>query len=195
MIIGIDLDDVLKNTFSTWLTFCNQLYGENFHTEQFIHHRYEEIWNISSEEKFLRFNAFIKTGSIVGIPPLVGAQETVTRLAKDHQLHIITARSSGIAKATHEWISRHFPEIFKGIHFCSKDFGTTTVYHRPKHIVCKELGVDLLIDDHPENILLSAQEGIRSYLFDQPWNRTESLSDNPHITRIFSWQDEVIKNL
>ena len=196
MIIGVDLDDVLMDTFPAFLAFCNQRYNEQFRVEQFVSFRYYGVWGLTKEQGRARFIEFDSSESKKSIPPMPGAKEMIARLAQVHELHIITARPQEIAEGTHQWIEQHFPEVFTDVHFCSKNGGAD--YHRPKPLVCKELGAMLHIEDHPETAEQCAKEGIHVYLFDQPWNRHE-FQETPllagGIFRFKGWKDEILRTL
>ncbi len=188
--IGVDFDDVVMDTFTEFLAYCNTHYDEQFCVEQFVSFRYDTIWNITKEQRLERFIAFDNSEAKRNIRPVAGAQEAIRKLASMHDLHIITARPVEIAKGTHEMISRHFPKRFAGVHFCSTDNGAN--YHRPKALVCEEIEASLHIEDHPEIAQSCAEKGIRTLLFDRPWNRSEAGHDL--ITRVHSW-DEIFKIL
>src|SRR3989344_5898489 len=69
----------------------------------------------------------------------------------------------------------------------------TNQYHgnglkRTKGKVCKELGIELFVDDCLENVNDVVSSGIPALLFDAPWNQGEV---KPPITRVYSW-DEIV---
>ncbi len=185
MIIGIDFDDVTMNTFPEFLAHSNECHNEQFRVEEFVSFEYDTIWKISKEARLKRFIAFDNSAAKKNIQPMPGAIEVINKLAKIHHLHIITARPIEIAQGTHEIINRYFPEKFKGVHFCSTDNGAN--YHRPKPLICKEIGATMHIEDHPVTAAKCTEHGILTFLFDQPWNR----STPPHhfTKRVFSWED------
>ncbi len=188
--IGIDFDDVAVDTFTELLSFCNQQYGEQFHMEQFVAFGQDSVWNINEEACHLRFLAFDNSEARKNIRPMPGAQQVIMQLARIHELHIITARPVEIAPGTHEIIDEHFPQAFKGVHFCGSDNNPS--YRRPKSLVCQEIEVALHIEDHPETAIKCVAEGIKILLFDRPWNR--SAPEHQLITRVHSW-NEIFKIL
>lgn len=182
-IIGIDFDDVLIDTFAEFLAYCNTHYGEQFQLQDFTSFEYDQVWKITKDQRLERFLAFDSSEAKKNIRPMDGSQEAIIALIPMHDLHIITARPVEIAEGTHVMINQHFPERFKGVHFCSTDNGAN--YLRPKHVVCKEIGATVHIEDHPVTAQKCAEEGIRTLLFDRPWNQDVS---HKLITRVYSWK-------
>jgi uncharacterized HAD superfamily protein len=43
------------------------------------------------------------------------------------------------------------------------------------------------IEDNAETALSLAEEGIHTFLYDYPWNR--SIGEHPNIRRVYGWQD------
>jgi uncharacterized HAD superfamily protein len=62
---------------------------------------------------------------------------------------------------------------------------------RLKSAMCKELGIQVMIDDHMSVAKDCAEAGIRVLLFDQPWNQGELPMG---AERVHSW-DEIVKKL
>ena len=69
-------------------------------------------------------------------------------------------------------VLRYLLNLFKSIEFTNLYWST----YRPKGDVCRQLGVDILIDDYLEHALAAAECGIEVLLFgDYPWNRADGL--------------------
>jgi len=54
-----------------------------------------------------------------------------------------------------------------------------------KSAICKELGVDLIIEDAPHYIEDCSEAGIKVFIFDRPWN--QEVRENDLITRVRDW--------
>ena len=191
MIIGIDLDEVLGEFFPAYLMFYNKKYAANLCKEDFIRWDFLGICQISKEESIVRLSEFAKSGGLEKILPRPGAQAMVARLEKNHELHVITSRPLDVSCQTIQWVGKHFPWLFRDIHFCSKNGGA--IHFRSKSSVCQAIGATLLLDDHPDHADTCVADNIPVYLFDQPWNWHVKPHDD--ITRIFSWQDKAIEIL
>jgi uncharacterized HAD superfamily protein len=92
--------------------------------------------------------------------PYEGAVEAVNRWADaGHFIHITSHRSTDSHDVTTAWldsIGLRYDELY-----CSYD----------KITRCREIGVELLIDDSPVNIERAIGEGITAATILHPWNR------------------------
>lgn len=104
---------------------------------------------------------------------------------------MVTARPDEIRNLTHGLLEQYFSGMFQDVYF-------TNHYHKDinkrktKADICKELNIDIFIDDslfHAANV---AALGVRTFLFSAPWNQqTPSL---PHpLIRVNSWEDVLNK--
>jgi uncharacterized HAD superfamily protein len=91
--------------------------------------------------------------------PYPGAVETVNAwAAAGHFIHITTHRDARAHEATVQWlraIGLRFDELY-----CSFDKVTR----------CEAIGIDLLIDDSPQNIQRALESGIAVATIRHPWN-------------------------
>jgi len=92
--------------------------------------------------------------------PYDGAVEAVRRWHGDgHFIHVTSHRSLDSHEATARWlddIGLPYDELY-----CSYDKVTR----------CREIGIDLLIDDSPVNLQRALEAGIRAATILHPWNR------------------------
>jgi uncharacterized HAD superfamily protein len=98
--------------------------------------------------------------AILAGEPYPGAVEAVSRWYDDgHFIHITSHRQATCHEATEQWLQRiglPFHELY-----CSFD----------KVERCREIDIDLLIDDSPTNIERALEAGIRAATLRHPWNR------------------------
>jgi uncharacterized HAD superfamily protein len=98
--------------------------------------------------------------AILAGEPYPAAVETVRRWREDgHQIHITSHRDPQAQAATARWLEQiglPYDELY-----CAHD----KVGH------CVSLGVDLLIDDSPENLTRAMDHGIAVATIAHPWNR------------------------
>jgi uncharacterized protein len=97
---------------------------------------------------------------ILAAEPYPGAVETVRAWHEaGHFIHITSHRRVDAHGTTARWLERiglPYDELY-----CSDD----------KITHCREIGIDLLIDDSPVNLLAAAEAGIRTATLGHPWNR------------------------
>lgn len=191
--IGIDIDDVLAEFHEAFITFSNVHYRTRFKKDEFTSPKLTNNWGISLEELLLRADAFDKADAKRKIRPRPGAQAMVARLKERYKLYAITNRPIEVIDTTMWWLNEHFSQTFTDVIFCTKDGGKTLV--RSKNTVCKALGIHIILEDHPHNTYVCADDGIHTYLFDQPWNRQEFPLLKGAIIRVASWHDKMLETL
>lgn len=181
-IIAVDCDDVLVETAPPILNNYNKTYGTHLELKD-MYSRDLKVWDVpDSATAIARVEDYLKTDEYRRQPPLREAIEVTKRLAKQHELHIVTGRTEFLAVATQDMLDRYFSGIFQSIEFTGF-FGNRA---RSKADVCKQFNADVLIDDHLHHAEAVANVGIDVLLFgNYPWNRTDTLPANMH--RVKDW--------
>jgi uncharacterized protein len=97
---------------------------------------------------------------VLAAEPYPGAVETIQRWHEQgHFIHITSHRATDTHAHTAEWLEQiGLPHDDL---YCSDD----------KIIRCVELGIDVLIDDSPDNLRRAAEVGITAATLEHPWNR------------------------
>ena len=189
MRIGIDFDDVVADTLDALMRMHNEQFGSNLTRPDFISYHLEEVWGGTREEAVKKIDAFFTKDQRKEIEPMMGALAGIEALKKQgHELYIVTGRSEKDVAQTEQWIEHHLADIFAGVHYASF-FDLEKNTPRKKLDICKELGIEIMIDDNLPTALECAAGGIKALLFDQPWNPHDSLP--PGITRVHTWEDVV----
>lgn len=97
--------------------------------------------------------------TILAAEPYPGAVETVNRWSREgHFIHITSHRQTRAHAATEQWLQQiglEHDELY-----CSYD----------KVSRCCEIGIDVLIDDSPENIQRALERDITAATLLHPWN-------------------------
>lgn len=189
-IIGIDFDDVLMDFNHGLMSFYNSRNGTTHVREDVKHYRIERLWGCEPEEVTNVIVDFYDSPAHLETLPLKGALEAIELLSREHELVIVTARPEIVREQTEKWIAKHFPEAFQRIFYVNKDFSDLTKKAN-KSDICKELGVELFIDDSFHNARDIANSGIKVLLFDAPWNRGV---EHQNVERVFTWE-EIIERL
>ena len=114
--------------------------------------------------------------AIAGARPYPHAVETVNRWHDSgHSVHIVSQRAERSLTATRRWLD----DIGLHRHELSID--------SDKIARCRQLGIDLLIDDSPSNLLRALDAGILAATLRHPWN--EQVCDASHVTCAADWRD------
>jgi uncharacterized HAD superfamily protein len=97
---------------------------------------------------------------ILAAEPYDGAVETIRAWREaGHFIHITSHRTVDAHAATAQWLERiglPYDELY-----CSWD----------KVARCREIGIELLIDDSPANLIAAVEGGIAGATLAHPWNR------------------------
>lgn len=102
--------------------------------------------------------------------------EYLSRIQREYEICIITARSYDIAKETIEWLNNNAIP-YDDVYFNSGE----------KIDVCQWLNTEWMIDDSPWNIRKLNKNKIKCMVFDQPYNST--VKETEYTTRVSSWQE------
>jgi len=187
MKIGIDIDGVLNNMHDFIIDYGTKLCNDlgNYKVEE-INAKWStgiflwsndvahELWNKYGKELYVK------------APAKKFASEVIKKLKEyNNEIYIITARKKNdewfpieLREKTEEITIKWLEEneiIYDKICFDSKD----------KVKICKELGIDIMIEDDPENIDVLI-ETTNVFIFDTPYNRLEKYKD---VKRVYSWYD------
>lgn len=179
------MDDVLHDFNTALHAYHNKKYGTKIKREDIISYDIESIWKCTPQEAVAKVFEFYQTQEHHDTKPLDGSVDVVKKLAESYELHIITSRVPEIESLTKDWINRHFPSIFKSVQLTNQ-FGSSSGPKRKKADVCKELSVDLMIEDSLEHARAISSSGIPVILIDSPWNQGK-IPDN--VRRVYSWNE------
>ena len=190
-IIAVDLDDVLGDENGAVREFHNAVFGTTYTIDDYYKTEapywtfWDAVWQVDAGEAARRIDLYKEHKLTVDLQLIPGAVESLSILRKKFELVIVTARGERFVDYTHRWLEKHFPDVFRNVHFVplwqSDDEAT-------KALICREIGATYLIDDAPEHCRLAAEVGIEALLFgDYGWNRWEELPNT--VTRVKNWTE------
>ena len=187
--VGLDFDDVLIDFIGGVTVFHNENYATSYSKDDVTGWELSKLWECSPEEAHRRMEEYVHSSHHSHISPIIGAVDAVKRLKEKCDLFIITARDESINEQTFALIDEHFPKSFESVHFLHKDGKN---FRGTKGEVCTELDIDIFVEDSLTNAQHTSDAGIKTLLFDAPWNQIDKLPKN--VTRVFSW-DEILKEI
>lgn len=181
MRIGIDLDGVIFDSEKLYRVFAElydtiELKKNSIINAKELRFQSRYSWSADEMEGFItKYHEYIVKNANF----MPGAEEVLRLLKKEgHELVIVTARGSvgkEYIKMTEEIFKDNNFEIFDRYYWGVLDKG----------IVCKEDGIELMIDDYAENCNKVADEGIRViYLKD---SSSCEIQDNKYIKTLYNW--------
>jgi uncharacterized protein len=155
--IALDIDSTLHPYWDLLQRIVLERYGLELPYEE----QYD--WGITGLERDAVVHCVEESHSdenILAGLPYENAVETVRDWhAQGHWIHVTSHRRPQTAKATAEWLAK-IGMPFDDLH-CSFDKVTR----------CAELGIDVLVDDSPINIVRAREAGIVPATILHPWNR------------------------
>jgi uncharacterized HAD superfamily protein len=157
MRIALDIDSTLHDYWRQFSAAAERRFG--------IHLAYEHqlTWGITRLRPEQVKACVAETHCaehVLAAEPYPGAVEVVRRWHEaGHFIHVTSHRSTDAHDATAQWLERigmPYDELY-----CSYD----------KISRCVEIGIDLLVDDSPVNLVRAQEAGIIPATIVHPWNR------------------------
>ena len=187
-IIAVDIDEVLSETLKAILENYNYIWNwKKVNWEDLTSYN---LWELPkfwlSMNYSLRMFIKVQLCSWISkkIKPVDWAKEKILELKnKWYRMIPVTARWSLVKLSTKLWLKRYFPNCFDDVAFA--EFFTS--HSRKKSDICKDLCANIIIDDNLDTCIDCANNWIKCFLLDKPWNQCDSLPDL--ITRVFSWDE------
>lgn len=189
--IAIDVDDVLAVSVPAWVEYSNRRWGTNLRIDDYTED-WAKMWQIEQHEVLKRADEMQEGKLVTTFPKFVQAEKVLQKLAKSYNLVVMTSRGEALRTDTLDWINEHFGKIFTEVHLTGfYDGKHTNPSTMTKAALCKSVGVDYLIDDHPKHCFGVAEAGMKALLFgDYTWNRQYSAKNVPeNVTRVHNWQE------
>ena len=157
MRIAIDIDSTLHDYWEQFAAAVQRRFGVTLPYEDQV------TWEVTLLRKEQVRAAVVETHAeqhVLAAEPYPGAVEAVRAWHEaGHFIHITSHRDIASREATAQWLDRiglPYDELY-----CSYD----------KVSRCEEIGIDLLIDDSPENLQRAIDAGITVATIEHPWNR------------------------
>jgi hypothetical protein len=154
--IAIDIDSTLHHYWNLLQRIVRDRYGVELPYEE------QREWGITALERDALVHCVEESHSdenIAAAEPYPGAVETVSDWhAEGHWIHVTSHRRSTSGPATARWLDE-IGMPYDDLH-CSFD----------KITRCAELGVHVLVDDSPVNIVRARKAGIVAATIVHPWN-------------------------
>lgn len=187
--IGIDIDGVLADFYWPFFKWVKANTDVKVDVHRIDRYQISEMLDISEKDAMKLVLDYSDTVDIGQLPVIKGAVEAIDVLAKGHELYIVTARQIEAVGQTFKWLDMHFGlEKFERVIFTRYMQDDS---HVPKTWYFNQLGIDIVIEDHPNNIVAAATDGYKALLFNQTWNQEV---DHEDVIRCFSWE-EVLLNV
>ncbi len=186
--IAIDIDDVVADSTEALRLLINERTGVELTRQDYripgsYRKYYERVWeshNLQDKVVFADVSAEMAIDQS-HVPLVEGAIAALESLGGQYHIVAITARDVSWEDATRRWFKSHDSLSGVELYFAGNHH---TKEYKTKGELCRELGVELLIDDNPDHCQSALDAGIDSILFGQyGWH----LDVSPNVTRCKDW--------
>jgi uncharacterized HAD superfamily protein len=167
------------------IQFHNTEYGTSSKLEDHTSYGLNDVWGIPVNDVIDRVFEFYNSKYFDEILPVTGSVSGVEYLSKKYDLMVITSRPTWLKDKTVEWLEKYYPNKFKKIVLTNQFSKKGKLIHKSQ--VCKEEGIETMIEDAVDYAMDCVKEGIKVYLYDMPWNREVDLPDE--VVRLYNWKE------
>lgn len=177
-LLAFDIDGVVADTMSLFVRFAHEKYGlTRLSKQDMLCYNLYECLDLGKEIIDDLIDLTLDEENTKDILPVPGASEVLTQFARTAPLRFITARTR--AESITQWIHATLPQV-------PREKITVIASGAPetKLDILNELKIRYFVEDRVETCRQLKQAGIESFLFDQPWNRTEPAHG---FVRICNW--------
>ena len=175
MKIGVDVDEVLFPFSDNFFLLYNNKHGTNFKKSDMLVYEFYRVLGLSKDEELKEIAEFNNSPLFRGMRPIEGAVEGIYALREKNDLYALTGRNKYTKNITEEQISTHFSNCFNGIYL--SEFSIKTGFKTPKYEFCRQLGIDVMIEDIDKTAIeISNKCDIPVLVPKYPWNKNADFS-------------------
>ena len=167
--VAFDIDGVVADTFKVFVRAAQEEYGVLIDYEEITDYEFWKVIDIDEETTHEIIDRILCCPLEMGIMPINGAVEVLTRLSRLVPVLFVTAREE--RDAILEWVVAHFDEMEpRAIRL--EAVGT----HEEKAPILRRYGVNYFVEDRLETCYLLKAASVVPIVFEQPWNKKSAAS-------------------
>ena len=175
--LAFDVDGVFADTFKIFVETARDQYGIQVEYEDITEYDFREVIDIDEKTSDEIIQRILYNPVEIGIRPILGSVDVLTRLARMGPILFVTARPEG--DSIREWIHQY---LSVGDLSAIQIEATST--HKDKIPVLLNHGIRYFIEDRLETCYLLEKTSVTPIVFEQPWNR------KPHpFQTVKSWHE------
>jgi uncharacterized HAD superfamily protein len=181
--IAIDFDEVIYDFMSNLILFVNKKYKKNIKYEEIISFNFWENGIGKDKEEAVEIvNEYVFGNYYDPHVYIERSLESLMELEKKYKIYIITARPDEFKEKTKMFFEKNLPELEYEIIFTGKFVKES----KSKGEICKEIGVDIFVEDNFEYAKSASDLGVRTFLITRPWNQGK---EDDKIIRVDNWSE------
>ena len=176
--LGLDCDDTLMDFIEGLPAAYNQRYGTSYRVTD-LSPDFADLRQVLGDEGYKNLEEmFLDESFVLGISPVPGAVEGVNSLReKGMELYVVSHRQGAPEEVTLRSLHQYFGDTFQEVIF---------TYGKPKGEICRKRGIELFVDDLPQNIVSVNQAGIPALLYNRHWN--QEVIEHALVKRVKNWK-------
>ncbi len=172
MIIGVDIDNVIADTEKELRRVLADNWGIVLEREDIKDYALANMPGVEGKVLNGLTDMFGEGGIFLRLEPMEGAADTLHRLMKSHEVHLVTSRPEKVRPHTEEWLKKN------EIPYNELIFADGTKLNGVPY--------ELFIEDQDNFATELAESGAFVLLYDAPWNRHV---EHVNIDRVYNWED------
>lgn len=178
MKIGIDIDEVIADFMKHFLEYSNSKNNTSFRLSDIkSYHLWETEIHDSKEESVKEVLEFQNSGEFEGVSLIEGVKDVLEKISKTHEIYFITSRPEDIKDKTENFLRKNFPKNKFKVIYSGEIYGG-----KSKAEICNDFEIPIMIEDNAFYALDCANNGIKVFLLDKPWNKI--YEEHPNIIKI-----------
>ncbi|MFH1293362.1 MAG: haloacid dehalogenase [Pseudomonadota bacterium] len=175
--LAFDIDGVFADTFRIFVETAREQYGIQVEYEDITEYDFRKVIDIDEKTSHEIIQRILDNPLAMGIRPVFGSVDVLTRLSRISPLLFVTARPE--RDSILEWIQQHL----RVARMSDIRLEATSVHEKKIPVLLKH-GIRYFVEDRLETCYLLEKTSVTPIVFEQPWNR------KPHpFQTVKSWHE------
>jgi uncharacterized HAD superfamily protein len=162
--LAFDIDGVIADTFRAFVSMAREHYGIKVEYHDITEYDFMKVIDIDERTLNEIIERILEDPLGIGIEPMKGSVEVLTRLKELGPIILVTARPDKAAIL--EWMQEHF-HFNDGNGICLEATGT----YKQKLPILLNHGIKYFVEDRLETCYLLDEASVTPIVFEQPWNQ------------------------
>lgn len=185
--LAFDIDGVLADTFHVFVKIAREEYDIQVNYDDITEYDFRKVVDIDEEICNVIIQRILNDPVHMGIKPMNGAVDVITRLSRYGTILFVTARPG--RTSIYEWLVRHLKRVDPRLIRLE-----ATGSHEDKIPILLEQGIRYFVEDRLDTCYLLATASVTPIVYEQPWNRIchpfRTVCSWEEISGMIQWSDQ-----
>lgn len=186
--LAFDVDGVFADTFRTFVETARDQYGIQVEYEDITEYDFRQVIDIDEKTSDEIIQRILDNPLSMGIQPVIGAVDVLSRLSQIGPLLFVTARSE--KDSILEWVQ----QVLRVTDMDVIQLEATSTYVEKLPVLLKH-GIRYFVEDRLETCYFLEKTPITPIVFEQPWNRKphpfQTVKNWREIEDLIQWNGEI----